>query len=99
VRLDLAAQAEHEPALGQELQSLASTARFIGLRAKATAMPVPNSSFSVAAAPMAMGRNGSCAVSADHTPSYPLASALRAASAIPSGRTRCPVDLHARTFP
>ncbi len=50
-------------------RSLARTARFIGLRAKATAIPVPNSSFSVAAAPMAMGRNGSWFVSADHTPS------------------------------
>ena len=40
-------------------RSLATTASVIGLRAKATVIPVPNSSFSVAAAPMAMGRNGS----------------------------------------
>ena len=41
----------------------------MGFRANATAMPVPNSSFSVAAAPMAIGRKGSWLVSADHTPS------------------------------
>ena len=41
----------------------------MGLRAKATAIPVPNSSVSVAAAPTAMGRNGSWFVSADQTPS------------------------------
>ena len=50
-------------------RSLASTASVMGLRAKATAIPVPNSSFSVAAAPTAMGRKGSWFVSADQTPS------------------------------
>ena len=50
-------------------RSLASMASVMGLRANATAIPVPNSSFSVAAAPTAMGRNGSWLVSADHTPS------------------------------
>ena len=59
-------------------------------------MPVPNSSVSVAAAPMAMGRNGSWPVSAVHTPSYPLASALRAASAMPVRvEPDASVDLHA----
>ena len=50
-------------------RSLARTASVMGLRAKATAIPVPNSSFSVAPAPTAMGRKGSWFVSADHTPS------------------------------
>src|ERR1700722_9125567 len=77
-------------------RSLARTARFIGLRAKATAMPVPNSNVSVAAAPMAMGRKGSCPVSADHTPSYPLASARFAASAIPLGSNPIPPSIFMR---
>ena len=55
--------------LDRSCRSLARVARFMGFRAKATAMPVPNSSFSVAAAPRAMGKNGSCEVSDDHTPS------------------------------
>src|ERR1019366_2088445 len=87
-------------------RSLASTARFMGLRANATAIPVPNSSFSVAPAPMAIGRNGSCEVSAVHTPSYPLASACRAASAIPVGSNpmppsifTCPAPLRSSLLP
>src|SRR5580658_4296444 len=80
-------------------RSLARTARFMGLRAKATAMPVPNSSVSVAAAPMAMGRNGSCAVSAAQTPSYPSASAWRAASAIPVASNRRPSSIFIAPHP
>src|SRR5437764_15115384 len=49
-------------------------ARFMGLRAKATAMPVPSSRCSVCSAASSSGRNGSCPVSADHAPSYPASS-------------------------
>ena len=74
-------------------RSLATTASVIGLRAKATVMPVPKSSLSVAVAPTAMGRNGSWLVSADHTPSYPLASALAACSAMPVGSNPMPPSI------
>ena len=50
-------------------RSLASMARFMGLRANATAIPVPSSIRSVAVAATASGRKGSCAVSADQMPS------------------------------
>src|SRR5580698_7399202 len=80
-------------------RSLARTARFMGLRANATAMPVPNSSVSVAAAPMAMGRNGSWPVSADHTPSYPMASARLACSAIPLESNPMPPSIFTSALP
>ena len=41
-------------------------ARFIGLRANATAMPVPSSTRSVVCEARSSGKNGSCAVSAVH---------------------------------
>ena len=50
-------------------RSLATMARFIGLRAKATAMPVPSSIRSVCSAASTSGRNGSWPVSADQSPS------------------------------
>src|ERR1700735_529043 len=78
-------------------RALARTARFIGLRGKATAMAARNARVSVAAAPMAMGRNGSCPVSADHTPSYPVASARCAASAIPLGSKPIPPSIFMRS--
>src|SRR3954453_3384991 len=56
-------------------------ASVIGLRAKATAMPVPSSSRSVCSAAKASGRNGSWLGSAPHTPSYPASSASLALAA------------------
>ena len=50
-------------------RSLAVTASVIGLRAKATAIPVPTWSRSVCSAASARGRNGSWLVSADQMPS------------------------------
>ena len=50
-------------------RSYATWARVIGLRAKATAMPVPSSRRSVAPAASSSGRNGSWLVSADQAPS------------------------------
>jgi hypothetical protein len=50
-------------------RSLAIWARFIGLRANATAMPVPSCSDSVCSAASSSGKNGSWLVSAVHTPS------------------------------
>ena len=50
-------------------RSQAVLARVIGLRAKATAMPVPSSSRSVASAARTWGRKGSWLVSALHAPS------------------------------
>ena len=76
-------------------RSLATTASVMGLRAKATAIPVPNSSFSVAAGTDGDGQERVVEVSADHTPSYPLASALAACSAMPSRvEPDASVDLH-----
>src|SRR3954470_24411731 len=56
-------------------------ASVIGLRAKATAIPVPSSSRPVCSAARASGRNGSWLVSAPHTPSYPASSASLALAA------------------
>src|SRR3954471_24071429 len=56
-------------------------ANVIGLRANATAMPVPSSSCSVCSAARASGRNGSWLVSPPHTPSYPASSASLALAA------------------
>ena len=50
-------------------RSFAVMAGVIGLRANATAMPVPSSTRSVASAASSSGRNGSWLVSAVHTPS------------------------------
>ena len=50
-------------------RSLAVYARVIGVRANATAMPVPSSMRSVCSAASASGRNGSCPVSAVSSPS------------------------------
>ena len=50
-------------------RSLATMARVIGLRAKATAMPVPSLIRSVCSAASASGRKGSWVVSADQIPS------------------------------
>ena len=50
-------------------RSHAMLARFIGLRAKATAMPVPSSTRFVCCEARSKGKNGSCDVSADHKPS------------------------------
>ena len=50
-------------------RSLATTARFMGLRAKATAIPVPSWIRSVCSAASIRGRNGSWLVSADQMPS------------------------------
>ena len=50
-------------------------ARSIGLRANATAIDVPSSMCSVCSAASSSGKNGSCPVSAVHTPEYPAASA------------------------
>ena len=47
VRLDLAAEAEDEAALASSLEVPGDLARFIGLRANATAIPVPSSTRSV----------------------------------------------------
>ncbi|CAB4619259.1 unannotated protein [freshwater metagenome] len=61
--------------------SLAITAAFMGLRAKATAMPVIKSTLSVAAAPNVSGRNGSWEISTETTPSNPASSARHIAAA------------------
>ncbi len=45
--------------LDSSCRSLATMARFMGLRAKATAMPVPSFSRSVCSAASTSGRNGS----------------------------------------
>ncbi len=50
-------------------RSQAIWARVIGLRANATAMPVPSSTCSVCCDAERSGKNGSCAVSAVHSPS------------------------------
>ncbi len=50
-------------------RSLATMARFMGLRAKATAIPVPSWIRSVCSAATIRGRNGSWLVSADQMPS------------------------------
>jgi hypothetical protein len=50
-------------------RSFAVYAVTIGVRANATAMPVPSSIRSVCSAAMAAGRKGSCAVSAVNNPS------------------------------
>ena len=50
-------------------RSHAIWARFIGLRAKATAIPVPSSTARVDCDASSSGKNGSCAVSAVHSPS------------------------------
>ncbi len=49
-------------------RSHAVLASVIGERAKATAIDVPSSSFSVCSAASSSGRNGSCDVSAVQTP-------------------------------
>src|SRR5436190_15664752 len=73
---------EPRPRMNRPLEnacrSLAVTAVVIGLRANATAMLVPSWMRSVACAASSKFRNGSWLVSADHTPSYPWASASRA---------------------
>ena len=50
-------------------RSLAIMARFIGLRAKATAMPVPSLIRSVCSAARTRGKKGSWVTSADQMPS------------------------------
>ena len=75
-------------------------ARVIGLRAKATAMPVPSWMRSVCSAARANGRKGSWSTSADHSPSYPTRSASSADSTTPLGSNPIPPSTsHGQRYP
>ena len=66
-------------------RSLAVAATVIGLRAKATAIPVPTWIRRVCSAARTRGRKGSWLTSADQIPSYPAASAASACPTTPAG--------------
>ena len=78
---------------------MASTAVLIGLRAKATAIPVPSSMRSVCSAASSRGRNGSCPVSAHHSAvESVLLGPLRRRDGVARIEPDTSVDLHRRTL-
>jgi hypothetical protein len=98
VGLDLRAQAEHEPAFREGWRSLAMTAVVIGLRAKATAIPVPNSMRSVCSAARSSGKNGSCRLGAPESVESVLFGPLPRGDGVSGIEAESSVDEHRGTL-